>query len=293
MARNERLTAAFEADRRRLHAIAYRMLGSAADADDALQEAWLRTQRADADGIREIGAWLTTVVSRTCMDQLRARRSRREDYVGSWLPEPVVTPASDPADEAALVDSVGIALLVVLESLAPDERLALVLHDVFGVPFDQLAAILDRSPAATRKLASRARQRVRSADVGTDAELSSQRKVVDAFVAAARLGDFERLLEVLHPGVELRTDVGSSGAPARPPLKGAAVVAEFITGRGAAFATRAMPVVVNGAAGLAVQAPTGVLAVVSFRIAGARVAGIDLILAPEKLTRVVLPKPDV
>jgi RNA polymerase sigma factor (sigma-70 family) len=198
----------FERHRPQLEAVAYRMLGSLTEADDALQEAWLRLSRSDTAAVENLGAWLTTVVGRVCLDLLRARRSRREDYIGSWLPEPIVIvdDAANPEEEAVLADSVGIALFVVLETLTPPERLAFVLHDMFGVPFEEIASILDRSPDAARQLASRGRRRVRGAAPVPDADLARQREVVAAFLAAARAGDFEALVEVLDPEAVFRID---------------------------------------------------------------------------------------
>jgi RNA polymerase sigma-70 factor (ECF subfamily) len=276
----------FEAARPHLRAVAYRMLGSVTEAEDAVQEAWLRLNRADAGAIENLHGWLTTVVGRVCLDLLRARRSRREEYMGTWLPEPVVStdPGDDPEQEALLADSVGIALLVVLETLTPAERLAFVLHDMFGVSFDEIAGIVGRSPAAARQLASRARRRVRGAAPAPDPDLALQRRVVDAFLAAARSGDFEGLLAVLDPDVVFRTDVGP--AAARPPVVGAEAVAGAVLARGARFAPRARPAVVNGGAGLIVPARRGIRAVLGFTVSEARIVELDLILDTEKLRRV-------
>src|SRR3954452_14695343 len=203
----------FESQRAQLQAIAYRMLGSSGEAEDAVQEAWLRLQRARTDSVDNIGGWLTPVVARVCLDMLRARRARPEDAVGSELPEPVVTiEEAGPEYEAVLADSVGLALLVVLDTLTPAERLAFVLHDMFGVPFDEIAQVVDRSPAAARQLASRARRRVRGAVPEREPEPGLQRRVVDAFLAAARAGDFEGLVAVLAPGAVFRADRGAAGA---------------------------------------------------------------------------------
>src|SRR6185503_371385 len=211
----------FERYRPHLRAVAYRMLGSVSEADDAIQEAWLRLSRADTGGVSHLGGWLTTVVGRVCLDMLRSRRSRREDYVGSWLPEPIVSldDETNPEQEAVLADSVGLALLVVLDTLTPAERLSFVLHDMFGMPFEEIAPIVDRTPAAARQLASRARRRVRGAAPSPDPDLDRQREVVTAFLAAARAGDFDALLEVLDPGVVFRVD-GGRGPHARPPAVG-------------------------------------------------------------------------
>src|SRR5919108_1533490 len=203
----------FEAHRTHLRAVAYRMLGSVSDADDAVQEAWLRLNRSDTSGVENLGGWLTTVVARVCLDMLRSRKSRREEPFGPHVPEPIVSSEDgvDPEHEALLVDSVGLALLVVLETLDPPERLAFVLHDMFGVPFDEIAPILDRSPQAARQLASRARRRVQGEKMVPDADLDAQREVLDAFLAAARDGDFDALVAVLDPNVMLRADMGRTG----------------------------------------------------------------------------------
>src|SRR5262249_42291732 len=201
----------FEGERPHVRRIAYRMLGGVTDTEDAVQEAWLRLARTDAAAVDNLGGWLTTVVGRVCLDMLRARRARREDYVGTWMPEPIVTAedGADPEQQALLADSVGLALLVVLETLTPAERLAFVLHDMFGVPFEEVAPIVERSPAAARQLASRARRRVRGAAPTPDPDLNRQREVVEAFLAASRAGDFDALLEVLDPDVVFRVDAGS------------------------------------------------------------------------------------
>jgi len=225
-------------------------------------------------------------IGRVCLDMLRARRSRREDYVGSWLPEPIVTaePGADPEQEALLADSVGLALLVVLETLTPAERLAFVLHDMFGVSFDEIAGIVDRSPAAARQLASRARRRVRGAAPAPDADLERQREVVDAFLAAARAGDFEALLEVLDPDVVFRLDTGPA-APARPPVAGAEAVARTILSRAPQFASLARPATVNGTPGFVVAAPGRLVSVVGFSVVGGRIREIDIVVDPDKLRR--------
>jgi RNA polymerase sigma factor (sigma-70 family) len=273
----------FEQHRPHLRAVAYRMLGSLSDADDAVQEAWLRLSRSDADAVANLGGWLTTVVGRVCLDMLRARRSRREDYVGSWLPEPIVSvdEEADPEHAAVLADSVGLALLVVLEALTPAERLAFVLHDMFGVPFEEVAAIVDRTPAAARQLASRARRRVRGAAT-PEPDLGKQREVIAAFLAAARTGDFDALLEVLDPDVVFRVDAGR-GPLARPPAIGVDAVVEQVRARGARFAPLARPGIVNGAAGLIVGPTRRPRAVVGFTVSGGRIVEIDLILDPDKL----------
>jgi RNA polymerase sigma-70 factor (ECF subfamily) len=228
---------------------------------------------------------LTTVVGRVCLDMLRSRRSRREDYVGTWLPEPIVSTDSEanPEEEALLADSVGLALFVVLETLTPAERLAFVLHDMFGVSFDEIAPMVDKSPAAARQLASRARRRVRGHAEVPDANLARQREVVDAFLSAARDGDFEALLDVLDPDVVFRIDAGILSRTARPPIHGAAAVAEQVLTRGARFAPLARPAIVNGTAGAVVGPPSAPIAVVGFTVAHDRIVAIDLITDREKL----------
>lgn len=279
MTQSDWQTEEFERNRRHLEAVAYRMLGSRSEAEDAVQEAWLRLSRSDTEAVENLAGWLTTVVARVSLDMLRSRRARREDYVA--LPEPIVTIEEGPADEAVLADSVGLALLVVLDTLTPAERLAFVLHDMFGVTFDEIAAILDRSEAATRQLASRARRRVRGATPRTDPDLREQRRVVDAFLAAARAGDFEGLIQVLDPDVVFRADRGPRGA--RIPITGAAAVAETILGRGGRFAPHARPAIVNGNAGVIVVPGKKPIAVVSFSVADGRIVEIDLVADPAKL----------
>ncbi|HEY6032566.1 MAG TPA: sigma-70 family RNA polymerase sigma factor, partial [Gaiellaceae bacterium] len=229
--------AEFERHRPHLQAVAYRMLGSRAEAEDALQEAWLKLSRADAGGVANMRGWLTTVVGRVCLDLLRARRARREDAVGSWLPEPIVVvdDGADPEYEAVVADSVGMALFVVLETLTPAERLAFVLHDMFAVPFSEIAEIAERSPDAVRQLASRARRRVRGAAPVPDPDLARQRKVVDAFLAAARGGDMATLLSLLAPDAVMRADLVGQQMGTEPVYEGAAAVAARFNGaRGAA-----------------------------------------------------------
>ena len=288
MAETRLLVEEFERHRTRLRAVAYRMLGSVSDADDAVQEAWLRLSRADSEAIANLPGWLTTVVARVCMDMLRSRRARREDYAGSWLPEPLVQPDEAPADpeyEALLADSVGLALLVVLDSLAPAERLAFVLHDMFAVPFDEIAAIVGTTPGAARQAASRARRRVRGATPEGPADASEQRRLVTAFLKASREGDFEALVEVLDPDVVFRIDAGGRGSRAREPVTGAGAVARRILAHGRPFARFARPATVNGAAGLVV-APRGVaVAVVGFTCSRGRIVAIDLIADRRKLRR--------
>jgi RNA polymerase sigma-70 factor (ECF subfamily) len=280
----------FERQRVRLRAVAYRMLGSLSEADDAVQEAWLRLHRARTEDVDNLAGWLTTVVARVCLDMLRARRARREDYVGSWLPEPVVQTGEreDPELQALIADSVGIALLVVLDTLAPAERLAFVLHDMFAVPFEEIAPIVDRSPAAARQLASRARRRIQR-DPATspepDADLGRQRELVDAFLAAARGGDFDALLVVLDPDVVMRIDGGGVAPRAREPIVGSAAVARQVLAR-AQLAGFGRPAVVNGAAGLLVAPGGRPFAVAGFTVREGRIAEIDIIADPEKLRAV-------
>jgi RNA polymerase sigma-70 factor (ECF subfamily) len=278
----------FEEHRSHLRTVAYRMLGSLGETDDAVQEAWLRLSRTDSEAVENLGGWLTTVVARVCLDMLRTRRSRREDYVGSWLPEPIVSidDSATPEDEALIADSVGLALLVVLETLSPSERLAFVLHDMFAVPFDEIATIIGSSPAATRQLASRARRRVRGVPLNEDADLSQQRELVSAFLAASRAGDFDGLIAVLDPDVVFRADTGLGSRRARPPVEGAEAVALRVLEQGTPLAALARPAVVNGGAGLVVGVPGRPIAVVSFTIAAGRIAAIDLITDRLKLTRV-------
>lgn len=277
----------FEAQRPRLRAVAYRMLGSASEADDAVQEAWLRLARSDTDGIDNLPGWLTTVVARVALDMLKARNRRREDYVGSWVPEPIVTVdtgAPDPEREALLADSVGLALLVVLETLAPKERLAFVLHDMFGVPFSEIAPIIETSPDAARQLASRARRRTRGAPV-CDADLERQQELVDAFLRAAREGDFEALMAILDPDVVFRQDTGAGPAA---PVVGAEAVARRALGGGPRFAAIARQAIVNGGAGIVAARGGRVLGVAGMTIADGRIVEIDLVTDPAKLRGVTL-----
>jgi RNA polymerase sigma factor (sigma-70 family) len=275
----------FETHRKHLRAVAYRMLGSMSEADDAVQESWLRLNRADTAEVENMRGWLTTVVARVCLDMLRARHARHEDYVGSWLPEPIVRVDTDgdPEDEALLADSVGIAMLVVLETLTPAERLSFVLHDMFGVPFDEIGSILGRSSDAARQLASRARRRVRGATPRTDPDLAQQRKVVDAFLAASRNGDFEALLEVLDPDVVFRVDRGRLGVAGPRVVTGAEKVARQVLSRGSRFAPYGRPAIVNGNAGVVVAPAGAPIAVVGFTVADGRIVEIDVIADPDKL----------
>ena len=278
-------TEQFEQCRSHLHAVAYRMLGSAAEADDAVQEAWLRLNRADRGAVENMRAWLTTVVSRICLDMLRTRRARREELTDDWLSITLEADES-PEGEALLADSVGLALLVVLDMLSPPERLAFVLHDMFGVPFEEIAPIVERSVDATRQLASRARRRVRGAREPKAESVAEQRRVVEAFLKAAREGDFEALLEVLDPDIVFRADSGQTGPPAPPFVHGASEVANVVLERGTRFARFGRPAIVNGTAGAVVATPDRVIPVVKFAIANGRVTEMDLVLDPVKLANV-------
>lgn len=279
----DRLEHRFEEQRPRLRAVAFRMLGSAAEADDAVQDAWLRVSRADADAVRNLDAWLTTVVARVCLNLLRSRRARREEPL-VHVPDPIVSPESgvDPEHSALLADGVGLALLVVLESLSPAERLAFVLHDLFGVPFDEIAAMLERSPDATRQLASRARRRVRGQAPPPDPDIRRQREVVDAFFAAAKEGDFDRVVSVLHPEVILRSD----GGTARPQLTRVLHGARAVAGQ-AIMASLLSPfvhrVLVNGAAGVVVAPHGRPQVVMAFTVTDGRIAAIDVLSDPKRL----------
>jgi RNA polymerase sigma factor (sigma-70 family) len=281
--RSDWQTEEFERNRQHLQSVAYRMLGSTSEAEDAVQEAWLRLSRSDTGAVENLAGWLTTVVARVSLDMLRSRRARREDYAGSWLPEPIVSIENGPEDEAVLADSVGLALLVVLETLSPAERLAFVLHDMFGMPFDEIAPIVDRSADATRQLASRARRSVRGASPETDPDVREQRRVIDAFLAASRAGDFEALLEVLDPDVVFRLDTGGVAPRARPPVEGAEAVAVQILERGMPFAPFARPAIVNGNAGVIVVPREKPVAVVGFVVTDGRITEIDVIADPAKL----------
>ena len=287
MSDSDRQTSEFEQHRAYLQAVAYRMLGSLTEAEDAVQESWFRLNRSETSEVENMRGWLTTVVARVCLDMLRARRARREDYVGDELPEPVVTLPQEngPEDEAILADSVGLALLVVLDTLTPAERLAFVLHDMFGLPFEEIAPIVDRTPAATRQLASRARRRVRGATPKQEPDVKQQRRVVNAFLAAARGGDFEALVAVLDPDVVFRADRGRLAfAGSLPVVTGAAAVAEQVLARAPTFARFARPAIVNGAAGLIVVPRDRTIAVLGFAISQGRIVELDLVADPDKLS---------
>lgn len=288
MDENEWLAERFEEHRAHLRAVAYRMLGSLAEADDAVQDTWLRLSRAGTDGVENLGGWLTTIVSRQCLNVLRSRARRREDSLGAPIPDPVVSPegAQSPDEEAVLADSVGLALLVVLDTLAPAERLAFVLHDMFGLPFDEIAPMVDRSPAAARQLASRARRRVRGARIPSpDPDLARQREVVDAFFAASRGGDFESLVALLAPDVVLRTDAGGQHPARSMVVRGAEAVAR----QALAYSRPAAhlhPALVNGAAGAVVTVEGRPVAVMGFTVSGGTIVGIDAIAEPERVRHV-------
>ncbi|WP_392673291.1 sigma-70 family RNA polymerase sigma factor [Streptomyces sp. LN785] len=277
----------FEGERARLRAMAYRMLGSVSEADDAVQETWLRLGRTDAAGIENLGGWLTTVAARVCLNMLRARESRREEPLGAFVPEPVAghQDGGTPEEEAILADSVGLALLVVLDTLSPAERIAFVLHDLFAVPFDEIAPMIERSPTATRQLASRARHRVKGVSPAPAADLALQRRVVEAFLTATRGGDFDALVRLLHPDVVLRADPAVVPTPTPVVVRGARTVAEgAMAAMGRARSTRTG--LVDGAAGL-VMAPGGRLfLVLAFTITDGVITGIDVIADPERLRRV-------
>ena len=278
----------FEESRAHLRAVAQRMLGSRADADDAVQEAWLRLNRAEASDVENLRGWLTTVVSRICLDMLRARQARREELADRWPDEPVVSlfEESDPEHEALMADSVALALQVVLERLSPAERLAFVLHDMFGVPFSEIAPIVERDVAATRQLASRARRRVRGAPDPEQQSLAQQRTVVEAFLAASRDGNFEGLLEVLDPDVVFRGAGGDAGPPVPTTVRGSRDVANLVVARGTPMAPYGRPAIVDGRPGAVVVRDGQVVSVVAFTIEGDRVTEMDLLVDPAKLGRV-------
>jgi RNA polymerase sigma factor (sigma-70 family) len=283
---SEWLIERFEERRGYLRAVAYRMLGSLSEADDALQEVWLRLSRSDRSDVENLNAWLTTVMGRVCLNMLRSRQRRREELVGVRVPDPIVTGVqeSDPAQEVLLADSVGLALLVVIETLPAAERLAFVLHDVFAVPFEEIAAMLDRSPAAARQLASRARRRVQGEANVPDADLDTQWQVADAFLAAARDGDFDRLVALLDPDVVLKTDAGPYGSDE---VRGAALVAgqALLWSRPDQTIQRAL---VNGAAGIVTIRHGRPFAVMGFTVTKGKIAELDTLADPERLARLDL-----
>jgi RNA polymerase sigma factor (sigma-70 family) len=280
--------AEFQGHRAHLRAVAYRMLGSLAEADDAVQETWLRLTSTDTDGVRNLRAWLTTVVSRVCLDMLRARTARREDPLDVHVPDPIVTSAADdPEQHALLADAVGLALLVVLDTLSPAERLAFVLHDIFAVPFEQIGPILDRSPAAAKQLASRARHRLRGATAPAAADPARQREVADAFLAASRGDDFESLLAVLDPAVVLRADAGTGPLGPSQLINGAPNVAAQAS-RYAPLARFAHPVLVNGSPGFLIARSDRPLALIGLAIRDGKITEIDILADPERLSRLDL-----
>jgi RNA polymerase sigma-70 factor (ECF subfamily) len=288
----EFLAVRFEEHRPHLRAVAYRMLGSLAEADDAIQETWLRLSGSDDRRIDNLGGWLTTVVGRVCLDMLRARKRRGEQPLEQRLPDPVISrdgvDGADPEQQALLVDSVGLALLVVLESLSPAERLAFVLHDLFGLSFEDIAPIVDRTPATAKKLASRARLRVRGATPPPEPDWSTGRRVVDAFLAAARGGDFDALLALLDPDVVLRADGGALTGGLRTIRGAAAVAGQLDTFQRMATAATTRPVLVNGFAGLVNTLDGQPLSVMSFTVTGGRIAAVDILSDPARLARLDL-----
>jgi RNA polymerase sigma factor (sigma-70 family) len=291
MDENQWLTDRFEEHRAHLRAVAYRMLGSLTEADDAVQDTWLRLSRSGAGGVENLGGWLTTIVARVCLNMLRSRHLRREESLGVHLPDPLVSSGGSlqPEEEALLADSVGLALLVVLDTLAPAERLAFVLHDMFGVPFEEIAPMTGRTPAAARQLASRARRRVQGAAVpAPDRDLGRQRDVVDAFFAAARGGDFDALVAVLDPGVVLRLDAGAGRPAASLAIRGAAAVArQALSGLASALpAVDLYPALVNGAAGMVITRRGRPVTVMGFTVTGGKIAEIDAIADPERARRI-------
>jgi RNA polymerase sigma-70 factor (ECF subfamily) len=279
----------FEQNRTHLRGVAYRMLGSISEADDAIQEAWLKLSRSDTSGVENLGGWLTTVVARVCLDMLRSRRSRREEPLSTHLPDPIMSRPDgiDPEHEALLADSVGLALLVVLETLTPAERVAFVLHDMFSVPFEEIAPIVGRSPAAARQLTSRARRRVQGAAISPEGDLAHQREVVDAFLAAARDGEFEALVAVLDPEVVLRSDGGVVRPGASLVVHGARAVAEQALMFSGLFPF-VRPAVVNGAAGVVVAPGGRPFSVMGFTVRGGKIVEIDVLADPGRLEQLDL-----
>jgi RNA polymerase sigma factor (sigma-70 family) len=288
MDENEWLADRFEEHRGHLRAVAYRMLGSLTEADDAVQDTWLRLSRAGASEVENLGGWLTTIVARVCLNMLRSRTTRREEPLGVHIPDPVISPEGElqPEEEALLADSVGLALLVVLDTLSPAERLAFVLHDMFELPFEEIAPMVGRSPAAARQLASRARRRVKGAEIpAPDPDLARQRDVVDAFFLAARGGDFDALVALLDPDVVLRADFGARRPAASMVLHGAAAVARQAL-MGALPAAHLHPALVNGAAGVVVTVGGRPFAVLGFTVAEGRIVEVDAIADPERVQRI-------
>ena len=288
MDENEWLADRFEEYRPHLRAVAYRMLGSLTDADDAVQDTWLRVTRADASQVENLGGWLTTILARICLNMLRARTTRREESLDGHIPDPLISPegASQPEEEALLADSVSLALLVVLDTLSPAERLAFVLHDMFQLPFEEIAPMVGRSPQAARQLASRARRRVKSADIpAPDPDLARQRQVVNAFFRAARGGDFDGLVALLDPNVVLRSDFGARRPAATKITHGAAAVASQAL-LGAVPGAELHPALVNGAAGVVITVRGRPFAVMGFTVADDKIIEIDAIADPDRVQRI-------
>jgi RNA polymerase sigma factor (sigma-70 family) len=288
MDENEWLADRFEEYRPHLRAVAYRMLGSLTDADDAVQDTWLRVTRADASQVENLGGWLTTILARICLNMLRARTTRREESLDGHIPDPLISPegASQPEEEALLADSVSLALLVVLDTLSPAERLAFVLHDMFQLPFEEIAPMVGRSPQAARQLASRARRRVKGADIpAPDPDLARQRQVVDAFYRAARGGDFDGLVALLDPNVVLRSDFGARRPAATKITHGAAAVASQAL-LGAVPGAELHPALVNGAAGVVITVRGRPFAVMGFTVADDKIIEIDAIADPDRVQRI-------
>jgi len=288
MDENDWLADRFEEHRTHLRAVAYRMLGSLTEADDAVQDAWLRVSRAGANEVENLGGWLTTIVARVCLNMLRSRNTRREESLGDRLPDPVISRDGQlqPEEEALLADSVGLALLVVLDTMTPAERLAFVLHDMFQLPFEEIAPMVGRSPAAARQLASRARRRVKGAEIpAPDPDLARQRDVVDAFFLAARAGNFDTLVALLHPDVVLRSDFGARRPAAPAVIRGAEAVAGQAF-RGAIPAAAVRPALVNGAAGAVITVGGRPFAVMGFTVTEGRIVEIDAIADPERVRRI-------
>ena len=288
MDENAWLAKRFEEHRPHLRAVAYRMLGSLTEAEDAVQDAWLRLSRSGAGEVENLGGWLTTIVARVCLNMLRARKVRRENSLGLHLPDPIINRDGElqPEEEAVLADSVGLALLVVLDTLSPAERLAFVLHDLFALPFEEIAPMVGRTPAAARQLASRARRRVKGARVPEpDPDLARQREVVDAFFVAARGGDFDALVALLDPDVVLRADFGAKRPAASRVIHGAAAVARQAL-KGALPAAHQRPALVNGAAGVVVTVRGRPFAVMGFTVAEGKIVAIDAIADPERVRRI-------
>jgi RNA polymerase sigma-70 factor, ECF subfamily len=283
--------AEFEAQRAYLEGVAYRMLGSLSEAQDAVQECWLRLQRVDRSSIDNLEAWLTRVIARVCLDLLSSARARRETYVGQWLPEPVLTAAADPSDQVTLDESIGLAMLVVLETLTPAERTAFVLHDVFNVPHDEIAAIVGRTPTAVRKLTSRARAHIRARRPKFDPDPGQQRRTIEAFLRAARDGDLAGLIELLDPDVVWRADAaGQPGVP-REPVTGAAAVATMVFRQAPHYVDHARLITINGSPGLLVAHANALLAAIAFTVSNGRITEVNAVYNQKKLKTTSLTRP--